>query len=457
MRDIIPQHIAQILTTLHDAGEQAFIVGGAVRDHLLGLSPKDFDITTSASPERVGELFDKVLMVGASFGVAVVVTEEEQVEVAQFRSECGYDGRRPDKVVLVTDPQQDVVRRDFTINGLLYDFAQDKVIDYVGGVDDLNDGIVRTIGNPIDRFQEDRLRLLRAVRIATTKGLVLDMDTKQAIADNASLLGEEANGNRIVSWERVKDELDKILTCDDRKTGFLLLDSLGLLEQIIPEVNALKGCTQPDNWHPEGDVFVHTSLVLDALRSPCSDLAYAALLHDIGKPATRKIRDGRITFYGHEDVGARIAVDILRRLKASRSTIARVEWLVQNHMRFHKIQRMRQSKVSHLFDRQDFKLLAELGRADRRGTLRTDDEEYEAAMQLYNDYIADDGFAGPSNKKMISGKEIIDLGVPRGPLIGLILGELDDARREGEIRNKGEAVALAQGLIGELKRAGKLR
>ena len=306
----------KIVHRLREAGHQAFFAGGCVRDSLMGKTPHDFDIATSARPEEVQALFPRTIPVGAQFGVVLVVEEGRDYQVATFRSDGTYlDGRHP-RSVSFTSPEGDAKRRDFTINGLFYDPIEEKVLDFVGGREDLESRTLRAIGNPAERFAEDKLRLLRAVRLATVLDFTIEAGTWNALCAGATTIHD-------VSAERVRDELVKIFASPQRLRGFDLLDASGLMEEILPEILPLKGCEQPPDFHPEGDVFVHTRLMLALLPAGASvPLVLATLFHDLGKPPTME-RDhtGRIRFNGHESVSAQMTEKIMRRLRFSNEEI----------------------------------------------------------------------------------------------------------------------------------------
>ena len=300
------------------AGHQAYLVGGCVRDLLLGREPADYDVATDATPDEVMRIFPETYAVGAQFGVVLVPVRDaggNTVEVATFRSDIGYsDGRHPDQVRFSKSAQEDVERRDFTINGLLLDPINDEVLDFVGGRKDLEAGIIRTIGRPELRFAEDKLRMLRAVRFAARFGYTIEPETFAAIQKLAA-------GIHQVSRERVRDELTKMLTEGHARQAFLLLDETGLLHEVLPEISAMKGVQQPPEFHPEGDVFVHTLLLLQKLPHPCPPtLAWGALLHDVGKPPTFRVAPDRIRFDNHVDVGVKMAEEICRRLRFPTTT-----------------------------------------------------------------------------------------------------------------------------------------
>src|SRR5438034_1760382 len=324
-----------IVRKLQEAGYQAFLVGGCVRDMILKREPADYDVATDAKPDQVMRIFPETYAVGAKFGVVLVpasspnANENEVVEVATFRSDIGYsDGRHPDQVRYSKNPRDDVERRDFTANGLLLDPIKDEVLDFVGGRKDLDAGVIRAIGEPERRFAEDKLRMLRAVRFAARFGYTIEPQTSAAIQKLAPQIHQ-------VSRERVRDELTKMLTEGQAQRAFLLLDETGLLHELLPEIEAMKGVEQPPQFHPEGDVFVHTLLLLEKLPHPCpATLGWGALLHDVGKPPTFRVAPDRIRFDGHVDVGVKMAEEICRRLRFSNHDTDQILALVKNHMRF---------------------------------------------------------------------------------------------------------------------------
>jgi poly(A) polymerase len=335
-----PRELAEkICRVLREAGHNAYLAGGCVRDLLLGREPADYDVATDATPDRVQSFFPNSLAVGAQFGVIVVVEDSTEVEVATFRFDVGYsDGRDPDRVVYSRAPRDDVQRRDFTINGLLMDPVTGKVLDFVGGREDLRAGLVRAIGVPDERFAEDKLRMVRAVRFAARFGYAIEPATFAAIRKRAPEV-------RQTSPERLREELTKILTEGAARRGFELLDEAGLLEALLPEVAKMKGVEQPPEFHPEGDVWIHTRLMLERLPAGvAATLAWGVLLHDVGKPATftppREPGD-RIRFDQHVEVGIRMAEDICRRLRFSGDATEQVAALVANHLRFKDVFRMR--------------------------------------------------------------------------------------------------------------------
>ena len=347
----------QVIAKLRAMGHQAFLVGGCVRDLLLGVKPKDFDIATDARPDRIMDLFPRSGRVGAQFGVVLVRDVFDQVEVATFRSDHDYlDGRHPEQVRFENDPREDVLRRDFTINGLMMDPDTGNVLDFVDGRGDLSRGVIRAIGDPNARFREDHLRLLRGVRFAARLGFEIEPATFDAMRRDHALILK-------VAMERVRQELVRILTEGGARRGFELLDASGMLADLLPEVAAMKGVAQPPQYHPEGDVWRHTLLLLEQLRQPTPTLALAALLHDVGKPPTFRVAD-RIRFDGHVEAGVRLAHVILTRLRCSREEIEQVEALIDNHMRFKDVSRMKESTLKRFLRLPEFHEHLELHRLD---------------------------------------------------------------------------------------------
>jgi poly(A) polymerase len=429
-----------IVRTLRDCGHKAYLVGGCVRDLLLGRKPADYDVTTDATPDEVMRIFPETYAVGAQFGVVLVplpkslVSKDENnvVEVATFRSDIGYsDGRHPDRVVFSKDPREDVERRDFTINGLLLGPLTNEVLDFVGGRKDLDARIIRAIGDPERRFAEDKLRMLRAVRFAARFGYAIEPATFEAIRKLASQINQ-------VSRERVRDELSKMLTEGRARQAFLLLDETGLLREVLPEIVAMKGVEQPPQFHPEGDVFVHTLLLLDKLPHPCPvTLAWGALLHDVGKPATFRIAPDRIRFDGHVDVGVKIAEDICRRLRFSNDDTEQILALVDNHMRFAHVQQMKEST---------FKRFVRMPRFDEHLQLhRLDCEASHCNLASYNftrEKIASMPREIMQPALLINGDDLIVLGYKPGPQFKKILSAVEDGQLEGRLHGREEAIAF---------------
>ena len=414
---------------LRAAGHKAYFVGGAVRDLLLGRTPDDVDVTTSARPEAILSLFEKAIPIGAAFGIITVVVDGIPIEVATFRAERGYsDGRRPDHVVYTDDEVLDVTRRDFTINGLLFDPAERTVVDCVGGLDDLRSGILRTIGDPVVRFGEDHLRILRLVRFASKLGFVLDPASKSAAAAAAEKL-------RLIAAERIHAELEKILLGPHPAEGFEMLAELGILKVVLPEVDAMRGVDQPKQFHPEGDVFVHTMLLLRhaAWRTP--ELMWSALLHDVGKPGTQTYKDGVPHFYGHETLGADMAAGILARLRLPSAAIASVTSAIRNHMRFASVHAMKKAKWMRLIADPNFPVELELHRLDCiacHGLL----DNYILMLDRMREYAE---LPAP-RKPFLNGDDIIALGVRPGAVFRRILSEAEDLRLEGELKSREQAL-----------------
>lgn len=424
------QAATQIVRRLRDAGFDAYLVGGCVRDIVMGHEPKDYDIATSAQPPQVVGMFPESLTVGAQFGVVIVPGEAGNVEVATFRRDGLYaDGRHPVQVEYAQSAEEDVRRRDFTINGLLYDPLQNKVIDYVGGQADISGRRVRAVGDPYQRFREDRLRMLRAVRFAARFKFELDPAAADAIR---TLAGEI----RLISAERIRDEILKILTEGQARRGFELLDSTSLLEQVLPEVKALQGVEQPPEFHPEGDVWTHTLMMLDGLKNPTPTLALGVLLHDVGKPRTFAVRE-RIRFDSHVEVGAKMAEEICKRLRLSLRDTERVVELVRHHMRFKDLPRMKRSTRIRFLRMQGFEEHLELHRLDclaSHGKL----ENYELATQMLRE-LPEEEIRPP---RLLTGIDLIREGYKPGPAFKQILQAVEDAQLEGEILTQEDALQL---------------
>ena len=422
----------QTIAKLRGAGHQAYLVGGCVRDLLLGAKPKDFDIATDARPDRIMDLFPNSGRVGAHFGVVLVRDFFEQVEVATFRSDQEYeDGRRPTAVHFETDPRQDVLRRDFTINGLLMDLDTGNVLDFVGGRADLTARVIRAIGDPELRFQEDHLRLLRAVRFAARLGFEIEPCTFEAIQRHRARIHR-------VSAERIRDELVRILTEGGARRGFELLDATGLLAEILPEVAALKGVEQPPEYHPEGDVWVHTLLLLEQLDHPTPTLGLGALLHDVGKPLTFRIAD-RIRFDGHVEAGVDLARGILNRLRFSRDIAEQVEALIANHMKFKDVPRMKESTLKRFLRMPEFQEHLELHRLDVMSSNRRL-ESYDFVKRKLQEF-PDEHLKPP---RLLTGADLVAAGYQPGPRFSEILAAVEDAQLEGRIHTAGEALELVR-------------
>jgi poly(A) polymerase len=421
-----------VIAKLRGAGHQAYLVGGSVRDLLLGAKPKDFDVSTDARPERIMELFPQSGQVGAHFGVVLVRDAGSQVEVATFRSDHEYnDGRRPASVHFESDPREDVLRRDFTINGLMMEAATGKVLDYVGGRADLERRVVRAIGDPDARFREDHLRLVRAIRFAARLGFEIDSATFEAVRRHHALILH-------VSAERVRDELERILIEGGARRGFELLDASGMLADLLPEVAAMKGVAQPPEFHPEGDVWAHTLHLLDNLDHPTPTLAWGALLHDVGKPPTFRVAE-RIRFDGHVEEGVRLARGILTRLRFSRDNMERVEALIANHMRFIDAHRMKESTLKRFLRMPDFAEHLELHRLDclaSNGNL----ENYDLVRRKLEELPEEQLKPAP----LITGADLIAQGYEPGPRFAKMLAAVEDAQLEGRVRSREEAMAMVR-------------
>jgi putative nucleotidyltransferase with HDIG domain len=452
---------SSIVRTLRQHGFQAYLAGGCVRDLLLNREPADYDVATSATPTQVMEIFPETYAVGVQFGVVLVPEDsgvssaisadfsassavnafperrkenpksgDRTVEVATFRSDLGYtDGRRPDAVRFSQDPREDVARRDFTINGMMLDPLSGEVLDFVGGRKDLDARIIRAIGDPERRFAEDKLRMLRAVRFAARFEYEIEPATLGAIKRHAHEIS-------LVSRERIRDELTRMLIEGRAHLAFLLLDEIGLLKQVLPEISAMKGVAQPPEFHPEGDVFVHTLTALDNLPHPCSaTLAWGALLHDVGKPATFRVGPDRIRFDDHVDVGVKIAEAICQRLRFSHDDAAQVLALVDNHMRFGHVGRMKESTLKKFMRLPCFEDHLALHRADSlasHGNLST----YEFLRQK----LAETPEETIRPASLVNGDDLIAAGYSPGPRFREILTAVEDAQLEGRLQSHDAAL-----------------
>lgn len=425
------QAAERICRALREADHRALLAGGCVRDMLLGVAPKDYDIATNARPEDVAKLFSKTVPVGVAFGVQLVVLPEGQFEVASFRKDGPYlDGRHPAHVEFV-DEEQDALRRDFTVNAMFFDPAADSVVDYVGGQEDLRWGIIRTVGDAKQRFAEDHLRLLRAVRFAARLDFTIDPATYKVIVETAPLVVK-------TSAERIRDELIKVLVEGAARKAFELLDETGLLEHVLPEVARMKAVAQPPQFHPEGDVFSHTLLMLEEMKGPSPTLAMAALLHDVGKPLTQTLTD-RIRFHSHDKVGAREAARVCRRLRMSNEETARISWLVGQHMRVAHAPKMRESKLKRFVREDGFHELLALCRLDCLASHRSLDViEW---LQRYIDQLSPEEV---KPQPLLTGKDLIEMGYTPGPLFKEILDAVEDAQLEGRITDDDQARAFVR-------------
>ncbi|MBZ5719685.1 MAG: CCA tRNA nucleotidyltransferase [Acidobacteriia bacterium] len=428
---------------MREKGHRAYLVGGCVRDFLLGREPADFDVSTDATPDEVMRIFPETYAVGAQFGVVLVPAPAgdaassssahgNAVEVATFRSDIGYsDGRHPDQVRYSKDPREDVERRDFTINGLLLDPVKNEILDFVGGRKDLDAGIIRTIGEPELRFAEDKLRMPRALRFAARFDYRIDPATFAAIQKLAPEIHQ-------VSRERLRDELTKMLTEGRARRAFLLLDESGLLQQVLPEISAMKGVEQPPQYHPEGDVFVHTLLLLDKLPQPCPPtLAWGALLHDVGKPPTFRVAPDRIRFDGHVEVGVKMAEEILHRLRFSNDDSDQILALVNQHMRFAQVQRMKESTLKKFIRMPRFEEHLQLHRIDCQAS--------HGDLTSYNftrEKVASFPPEAIRPQPLLTGTDLIAAGYEPGPRFKEILTAVEDAQLEGKLQSKPDAMTF---------------
>ena len=419
-----------VIQRLQSNGHKAYWVGGCVRDELLGRPIKDRDVATDARPDQVVRLFKGARRVGQRFGVVQVRGDDGFTEVATFRREGPYsDGRRPDKVSYTTDPEQDAVRRDFTVNAMFYDPVSKQRLDFTGGAADLESRLIRAVGSAEKRFREDHLRMLRAVRLAAGLGFEIEAGTMAAIRDNAAAI-------RAMAAERVRDELGRILTEGSARRGFELLHQSGLLHHLLPEVEALRGVEQPPQYHPEGDVWTHTMLMLEGLRQPSLALAWGVLLHDVGKPETFTRAD-RIRFHGHVGRGLELAEDICRRLRFSNAMGQHVLALVANHMKFAHVRDMRRSRLRRFVEQPDFEDHLELHRLDclsSHGLL----DNHDFAARHYEQVRAEEPFV-----PLLTGRDLIAAGYEPGPVFGKVLAEVRELQHEGVLTDREQALAFA--------------
>ncbi len=436
----LPRELAlEIVRRLHGAGHEAYWVGGCVRDALLGREPTDYDIATSATPDRVEALFPKTIPVGRKFGVMLVVAEHQQFEVATFRAESDYqDGRRPGQISF-GDPRADAVRRDFTINGLFFDPVRNQLHDWVGGEADLRAKILRTIGLPEERFAEDHLRLLRAVRFAAQLNFQIEAATFAAIRTHAAKL-------RGISAERIRDELLKLFRPPHAGHGLELLRQSGLLAEVLPEIAATEGCEQSPEFHPEGSVFNHIRLMFEHMPADAPEmLPWAVLLHDVAKPVTAT-RDatGRIHFYEHERVGETMAVEILERLRFPRKQIEAVAACVRNHMRFNDAPKMRKSTLRRLLMRETFPLELALNRLDSLGSCQSLDV-HDFLVKSAVELARQPEIVPP----LVNGNDLIALGAKPGPALGALLAEIREKQLLDELVTAEQAREWARSRLRE--------
>jgi len=433
----IYQDACEIVRKLKDKGFSAYFAGGSVRDMIMGLPSDDIDIVTSAKPDEIEKIFPQTYDIGAAFGIINVVENGENFEVATFREERGYaDGRHPDEITYTDDPRLDAKRRDFTINSMFYDPIEDEIVDFEGGIEDIKNKVLRTVGNANARFSEDYLRILRAVRFSTRFGFILDSSTAEGIINNI-------DGLKKISNERIRDELNKMFTGNAPAGALRELANLGILDIILPEIGALRGVEQPKEFHPEGDVFVHTALMLELMEESSVELAWSVILHDVGKPATFSIGDDGIEhFYSHDKVGAKIAEKILKRLKFSNSEIDNIVSAVRNHMKFAHVQEMRKSKLKRLMAEPSFSLQLDLHKLDC----------ISSHGKLDNYFFLKDILDNPEieielPKPLITGHDLIKLGVKPGPKMGKILREISDLQLEGKLSSKESALEYIESSV----------
>src|SRR6266700_1496462 len=424
------QTAREVAARLRERGHIAYFAGGCVRDMVRGLTPKDYDIATDARPETVRALFPRTYAVGAHFGVIVVLEGGFQFEVATFRSDDAYiDGRHP-SAVHFSSPEEDARRRDFTINGMFYDPDAGEVIDLVGGRADIAAKLVRAIGDAAQRFAEDRLRMLRAVRFATVLGYKIDSQTWDALVANAASVNK-------ISAERIREELARIFLSPNRMRGWDFLDSSGLMRAILPEIDAMKGCKQPEQFHPEGDVFEHTRLMLQFLPEKVSvPLVFSVLLHDVAKPRTATVDEtGRIRFSGHDRIGAEMTEEIMRRLRFSGAEIDATVEMVRQHMVFKDVRKMREAKLKRFMARPTFDDELELHRVDCQGSHRMLDN-YEFLLRKREEFANEPIIPPP----LVRGDDLIVLGLKPGPKFREILDAVETGQLEGTLRTSEEAL-----------------
>lgn len=440
----------QIIEILKKAGHEAYWAGGCVRDMLLGIEPKDFDIVTSAKPDEIENLLEHTIPIGKEFGVILAIKNDHHFEIATFRSDAGYsDGRRPDAVIF-TDAKKDALRRDFTINALFYDPLEDRILDYVGGQKDLKDKLVRFIGNPEERIKEDHLRILRAVRFKNSYDMQYHPETYQAIKKYVHLVDK-------VSSERIADELNKMIMGDNPGQAFEDLFGIEALEILIPELCKLKGLAQPPEYHSEGDVWDHSRRALEALTQeeidpnplpaepPSIALKWATFLHDIGKYDTFEQKDGRIRYNEHQEVGANIAAKILKRLKFPKKTIDRIEWLIRHHMMVVPLFEMPDSRRRHWFLQPGFEELMEVYRADAMGIDPIDLSAYEKIKKLYHHEIAK---LKLMPNQLISGEDVMKIcKIPAGEKVGEILKDVREKQLGGELKTPRDAKKYLKSML----------
>ncbi len=427
-----------IVRRLREKGFAAYFAGGCVRDRMLGVIPKDYDIATDARPEVIQSMFDETVAIGAAFGVIMVVIDGDPFEVTTFRADAPYlDGRRPSAVRFGTI-EEDAIRRDFTIGGMFLDPIERKLIDLVGGMRDLRAGIIRAIGNPYDRFAEDHLRILRAARFCARLGFTIDAATWAAMKRAAPMI-------KMIAAERIGEEMVMLMTEGGAARGLEIMRECGLLDALIPEVLEMVGCAQPENFHPEGDVYRHTRIAVSMLEPGCSEtVAFGILLHDIAKPRCRAVApDGKVTFYGHTDQGAEMAIDIMARLKRSRFVQERVAYLVRNHLRLCMAPRMRTATLKRMLAEDGFDELMQVAFLDAFAS--SSYLGYWNFCRRARSTLTAEEIRPP---RLIGGNDLIGLGFEPGPRFKTILKEIEDLQLDGALQSREQALEYVKNNYG---------
>jgi poly(A) polymerase len=423
------QKALAIVRRLVDAGFRAVFAGGCVRDRILGVEPKDFDIATDARPEVVLKLFDRTVAVGAKFGVIAVIVGDDQFEVATFRADAAYlDGRRP-SAVRFGAIEEDAIRRDFTIGGMFYDPIADRLIDLVSGMRDLRAGIIRAIGNPDERFEEDHLRILRAIRFAARLNFTIDPATWSAMLRSAPKITQ-------IAAERIGEEITMMMTEGGAARAMDLMMQSGLMQLLLPEVVEMRGCAQPENFHPEGDVYTHTRIGVAMLPAKCSEtVAFGILLHDIAKPRCRAETGDKVTFYGHVEQGAVMAAEMLARLKRSRAVQERVAYLVKNHLKLCMAPRMRPATLKRMLAEDGFDELMEVAFMDAMAS-----SSYLGFWHFCKHAMSTMTAQEIRPPRLIGGDDLKELGFTPGPRFKAILKDVEDQQLDGLLANRDDAL-----------------
>jgi tRNA nucleotidyltransferase/poly(A) polymerase len=431
------QRARYVAQRLIDAGFRAYFAGGCVRDELLGLKPKDYDIATDARPEVVQKLFEHTVAVGAQYGVIEVLIDDDHFQVATFRADAPYiDGRRPSSVRYGT-LEEDAVRRDFTINGMYRDPTNDRVIDLVGGMGDLQNGVVRAIGNPYERFEEDHLRILRAIRFAARLDFEIEPATWAAMKRSAPKIVA-------IAAERIGQELVMLMTEGGAARGMDLLLESGLMHLLLPEVVEMIGCAQPENFHPEGDVYTHTRIGVSMLPAGCSEtVAFGILLHDIAKPRCRAEVGDKVTFYGHTDQGAIVGAEIMARLKRSREVQDSVAYLVKNHLKLCMAPRMRKATLKRMLAEDGFDELMQVAFMDAMAS-----SSYLGFWHFCRSAMSTMTEAEIRPPRLIGGDDLKELGFVPGPQFKAILKDVEDQQLDGNLATRDDALDYVRGHYG---------